>query len=107
MRRILKKVFKINYTSRKESTSTFLFRPAASVEETEAVECVSEERALLAFLVFLENVGPGAILVGLNEETMGVLLRMFEDKHKAKFQNLVFGFTWWKRILYNTKTKQK
>ena len=92
---------------RGESTCAFLFQPAASVEQVDPVNCVSEEEALLAFLTFLETVGPPVVLVGLDEETVGVLLQKLHDKHTAKFQSLVVGYTWWKRVLNNTNITQK
>ena len=94
-----------NHTFRKESTSTFFFHPTASAKETEPVKCVSEEEALLAFVDFLETVGHGVVLVGLDEETVDVLLQKLEAEHLAKFQSLVVGFTWWRRILAKTKPR--
>ena len=73
----------------------------------EPVKCVSEEEALLAFFAFLETVGPRVVLVGLDEETVGVLLQKLEDQHEAKFRSLVVGYTWWNRILIDTKITQK
>ena len=74
--------------------------------QVKPVKCVSEDEALLAFLAFLETVGPRVILVGLDEETVGVLLQKLEDKHKAKFRSLVVGYTWWKRIFNNFNVTQ-
>ena len=71
------------------------------------MKCVSEEEALLAFLAFLETVGPCVVLVGLDEETLGVLLQKLEDKHEAKFRSLVVGFTWWKRVFNNANITLK
>ena len=73
----------------------------------EPVKCVSEEEALLAFFAFLETVGPRVLLVGLDEETVGVLLQKLHDKHTVKFRSLVLGYTWWKRVLNNTNITQK
>ena len=77
------------------------------MEHIESVKCVSEEEALLAFFAFLETVGPRVLLVGLDEETVGVLLQKLEHQHEAKFRSLVVGYTWWNRILINTKITQK
>ena len=77
------------------------------MEHVEPVKCVSEEEALRAFFAFLETVGPRVLLVGLDEEMVGVLLQKLEDQQDAKFRNLVVGYTWWKRILINTKITQK
>ena len=97
----------LHYSSRDENTSTFLFRPTALVKQIDPVNCVSEEEALLAFLTFLETVGPPVVLVGLDEETVGVLLQKLHDKHTEKFRSLVVGYTWWKRVLNNTNITQK
>ena len=51
-----------------------MFRPSVLVRRIERVECVGEEKALLAFLDFLESVAPRVVLVGLDEGTVGVLL---------------------------------
>ena len=74
------------------------------MEQIEPVKCVSEEEALLAFLAFLETFGPRVVLVGLDEETVGVLLQKLEDKQRAKFRCLVVGYTWWKRIFNVSQT---
>ena len=71
------------------------------MEHIKPVKCVNEEEALLAFLSFLETVGHRVVLVGLDEETVGVLLQKIENTHKEKFRSLVVGYTWWKRI-FNT-----
>ena len=73
----------------------------------DSVKCVSEEEALLAFFAFLDTVGPCVVLVGLDEETVGVLLQKLHDKHTEKFRSLVVGYTWWKRVLNNTNITQK
>ena len=41
------------------------------------VECVSEEDAIEAFFAFLEAVGPNVVLVGVDEDTVGVLFFCF------------------------------
>ena len=69
------------------------------------VKCVSEEEALLAFFAFLDTVGPRVVLVGLDEETVGVLLQKLENQQKAKFRSLVVGCTWWKRILEKSENQ--
>ena len=71
------------------------------------MKCVSEEEALLAFLTFLETVPPRVLLVGLDEETVGVLLQKLENKDKAKFRRLVVGYTSWERIFNNAQIKRK
>ena len=81
--------------------NSFLFRPAVLVRRVKRVECVSEEEALLAFFDFLESV----VLVGLDEETMGVLLEKLLATDKVKVESLVYGFTWWKRILEKSENQ--
>ena len=68
------------------------------------IECVSEDAAISAFLNF---VGPKAVLVGLDEDTVGVLVLKLKATNKNKFRRNVAGFTWWKRILKHTKLKHK
>ena len=100
-------LFKNIKYSRDKSTSAFLFRPTALVKQIDPVKCVSEEDALLAFFAFLESAGPRVVLVGLDEETVDVLLQKLEDQQRAKFRSLVVGYTWWKSILNNTNITQK
>ena len=77
--------------------SAFLFRPTVLVERVARVECIKEEDALRHFVRFLKNIGGNILIVGLDEETMGVLCRKLK-KHSKK-GNSVFLFTWWQRIL--------
>ena len=93
--------------SREGSTSTFLFRPTVLVRQVDRVECVSEEAAISAFFVFLKSVGPNVVLVGMDEDTVGVLVQKLKARDKVKFRSLVAGYTWWKRILKHTNSKQK
>ena len=72
------------------------------VSSSSRVECVGEEKALLAFLDFLESVAP---LVGLDEGTVGVLLEKLLAMDKVKLESLVDGFTWWERILANSNNQ--
>ena len=69
------------------------------------MECVGEEKALLAFLDFLESVAPRVVLVGVNEGTVGVLLEKLLATDKVKLESLVYGFTWWKRILEKSENQ--
>ena len=85
------------------------------------VECVSEEEAIDAFFAFLEAVGPNVVLVGVDEDTVGVLFFAFclnyiqvgvlvqklKARDKAKLWSLVAGYTWWKRVLKHTNMKHK
>ena len=71
------------------------------------MECVSEEAAISAFFAFLKFVGPNVVLVGLDEDTVGVLIQKLKTKDKPEFWSLVAGYTWWKRILKHTNMKHK
>ena len=95
------------FAGREESTSKFLFRPTVLVAEVERVECISEEAAIDAFFAFLKSVGPIVVLVGMDEDTVGVLVQKLKAKDKAEFWSLVAGYTWWKRILKHTNRKHK
>ena len=96
------------YFSREENPSRLLFQPAALSKQIEPVRCVSEEKALEAFMAFLETVGPRIVLVGLDEETLGVLLQKLEVRCHDQFWSLVTGFAWWKKLFDdNVKGKQR
>ena len=70
------------------------------------MECVGEEKALLAFLDFLESVAPRrVVLVGLDESSVGVLLEKLLATDKVKLESIVDGFTWWERILENSNNQ--
>ena len=71
------------------------------------MECVSEEAAISAFFHFLKSVGPNVVLVGLDEDTVGLLVQKLKAKDKPKFRSLVAGYTWWKRVLKHTNLKHK
>ena len=71
------------------------------------MRCVSEEKALEAFMAFLETVGPRIVLVGLDEDTLGVLLQKLEVRCHDQFWSLVTGFAWWKNLFYDIKAKQR
>ena len=75
--RIVRYVSERYFEPREESTSTFLFRPTVLVRQVDRVECVSEEEAIDAFFAFLEAVGPNVVLVGVDEDTVGVLFFCF------------------------------
>ena len=74
-----------------------MFRPTVLVERVDRVECIKEEDALRHFVRFLKNIGGNILIVGLDEETMGVLRKKLK-KHSKK-GNSVYLFTWWQRIL--------
>ena len=104
-----KKIWKIIFLREKftREGNTFLFRPPVLVIQVERVECVTEEKALIEFMDFLKNVQPPIVLVGLDEETVGVLLQKLLTSDSIKLKSLVHGFTSWRRILGNCKTKYK
>ena len=95
------------YFSREENPSRLLFQPAALSKQIEPVRCVSEEKALEAFMAFLETVGPRIVLVGLDEDTLGVLLQKLEVRCHDQFWSLVTGFAWWKKLFGHIKAKQR
>ena len=66
----------------KEDRQTFLFREHALVSETKRLECVQE----LA--------GPNVVLVGVDEDSIGVLLQKLKSQDAKKFLQLVVGYTW-------------
>ena len=78
--------------------NTFIFREQALVSETERLECVQEKKALDLFFKYLELAGPNVVLVGVDENTIGVLLQKLESHNASKFLQLVVGYTWWRRI---------
>ena len=85
-----------------EDKNTFLFRPTVLVEEVQHVVCLTESAALHTFLDYLEEIGPNVILVGLDEDTLGVLMQKLkggQGQDRARFLKQVDGFTWWMRIL--------
>ena len=86
----------------REDKNTFLFRPTVLVEEVQRVVCLTESAALHTFLDYLEKIGPNVILVGLDEDTLGVLMQKLkggQGQDRARFLKQVDGFTWWMRIL--------
>ena len=83
----------------REDKNTFLFRPTVLVEEVQRVVCMTESEATGQFLDYLEKIGPNIILVGIDEDTLGVLMQKLTQRQPARFLKLVVGFTWWSRIL--------
>ena len=43
--------------------------------------------------------------MGLDEETLGVLMEKLKIEDRARFLRLVDGFTWWRRILQHSGFK--
>ena len=75
----------------REEATTFLFRPPVLVKQVERVECVREEEALVAFLDMLEGLGRGVVLVGVDEDTAGLLMTRLKAVDKARLRRLVEG----------------
>ena len=75
----------------------------------ERVECKTEKAAIEDFFRYLKTVGGPAdvVLVGLDEDTVGVLVQKLKAVSKNKFRKTVAGFTWWNRILKHTNFKHK
>ena len=83
----------------REDQSKFTFREKVLVSETKSLECVQEGKAIELFFKYLELAGPNVVLVGVDENTIGVLLQKLESHNAAKFLQLVVGYTWWRRIV--------
>ena len=43
--------------------------------------------------------------MGLDEDTLGVLMQKLESQDRARFLEQVDGFTWWRRILTHSGLK--
>ena len=69
-----------------------------TVSEARRLECVEEEKALELFFNYLELAGPNVVLVGVDEDAVGVLLQKLEEHNAAKLLELVVGYNWWSRI---------
>ena len=82
----------------REDQQTFLFREKALVSETKRLECVTEKKAMELFFRYLEHVGPNIVLVGVDEDSIGMLLQKLESHNAKNFLQSVVGYTWWKRI---------
>ena len=54
---------------------------------------------------FFRECWPRVVLVGLDEETVEVLLEKLLATDKVKVESLVYGFTWWKRILEKSENQ--
>jgi len=89
-------------TMTREGHGTFLFRPPVLIEEVQRVVCLPENEALQAFLDFLQANGPNIVLVGLDEDTLGVLIQKMKELDRESFLHQVVGYTWWRRILKYT-----
>ena len=106
-------------TMKRDDNGTFLFRPPVMVEQVERRVCVSEREALCSFLDFLEKAGPNIILVfhqnqlimiafsqvGLDEDSVGVLMLKLQKVSVHRFLMQVDGYTWWRRVLESLGSK--
>ena len=43
--------------------------------------------------------------MGLDEDTLGVLVQKLKSQDRARFHKQVDGFTWWRRILKHSGLK--
>jgi len=83
----------------REDDGTFLFRSQFEiVEDGQKIVCVEESEALKGFLDFIENF-PNCVLLGVDEDTVSIIVKKLKEVNKEKFRQLVKGFTYWKRLL--------
>ena len=69
----------------KEKDGTFLFRSQFEfVQEDEKIWCVAEREALTSFLDFLEKF-PNAIILGVDENSVSILVKKLKLLNKKKF----------------------
>ena len=83
----------------REEDGTFLFRSRfEDPEETDDVVCISEEEALKSFFGFLQKFS-GCVILGVDEETVSILLKKLRNVVKCDISDVVKGFTHWRRVL--------
>ena len=83
----------------REDGGIFQFRSQFEIiEENEKIFCVDEKRALKDFLYFLDRY-PNSILIGVDENSISVLVRKLKYLNFGMFQRLVKGFSHLKIIL--------
>jgi hypothetical protein len=83
----------------REDDGTFLYRSQFEIVEDEnKILCVDEGEALMEFLVFLEDF-PRCVILGVDEESVSILVKKLKEVNKKKVKELVVGFTYWKRVL--------
>ena len=83
----------------KENDGIFQFRSQFEIiEEGRKIVCVDEGKALKDLLMFLQNF-QNCILVGIDEDSISILVKKLKDLNRDKFKLLVKGFTHWKRVL--------
>ena len=42
---------------------------------------------------------PGFIILGIDEDSVAILVKKLKEVNKDRFKELVVGFTYWKRVL--------
>merc|ERR1719427_1248356 len=83
----------------KEDDGIYLFRSQFEiVDEDKKIICVEEKEALKCFLSFLENF-PKCVILGVDEDSVSILVKKLKGVNKEKVKELVSGFTYWKRVL--------
>ena len=77
---------------------TFLFRTRfETTEKSDNDACVEEDAALSSLLEFLQKY-PNCIIVGVDEDTVAILMKRLRRVDREKVKSVV-GFTYWKRVL--------
>ena len=89
------------HMTREEEGSSFLYRRQYEqvIQRTERTVCVSESQALEDCILFLEKLGSDVILVGVDEDTLAVLIAKLKIQARDRFMQVVKGFTYWRRLL--------
>jgi len=83
----------------REEDGKFLFRSQFEiVQENNKIVCVEESEALKGLLDFLEDF-PNCIILGVDEDSISILVEKLRDANKDRFRQLITGFTYWKRVL--------
>eukprot|EP00092_Neocalanus_flemingeri_P006012 GFUD01006478.1.p1 GENE.GFUD01006478.1~~GFUD01006478.1.p1 ORF type:complete len:613 (-),score=116.47 GFUD01006478.1:6-1694(-) len=86
----------------REDDGTFLYRCQFEiVDDDDKIFFVDERKALKELLDFLQNF-PGCVILGVDEDSVAILVKKLKEVNRDKFKELVVGFTYWKRVLkYN------
>ena len=89
------------HMTREEDGSSFLYRRQYEqvIKRKERTVCVSESQALEDCILFLEKLGLDVILVGVDEDTLAVLIAKLKIQARDRFMQVVKGFTYWRRLL--------
>ena len=70
-----------------------------AVPPSARIKCVVEDEALRDFFEYLEARGPNVILVGVDEDTVGVVLDKLKAMDRKRCKASVVGYSWWRRVL--------